>query len=170
MRTRLTWAAYGVLATLAGIGVAHLVAALTVADTSPVLAVGSTVIDLTPTPMKDWAIEHFGTKDKTVLVGSVMAGVLVLAGVAGLVARRRTRYGAGLLVLLVAIAAGGVLTRPQASVLDLGPSVVAAAVAVAALVWLAREQASVSTDEAAGGRRGLLIAAGVLGALAVGGG
>ena len=170
MRTRLTWAAYGILATLAGIGVAHLVAALTVADTSPVLAVGSTVIDLTPTPLKDWAIEHFGTKDKTVLVGSVMAGVLVLAGVAGLIARRRTRYGAGLLVLLVAIAAGGVLTRPQASVLDLGPSVVAAVVAVLALVWLAREQAGVSADEGTSGRRGVLIAAGALGALAVVGG
>ncbi|MEZ0577647.1 molybdopterin-dependent oxidoreductase [Nocardioides sp. MH1] len=170
MRTRLTWAAYGVLATLAGIGVAHLVAALTVADTSPVLAVGSTVIDLTPTPMKDWAIEHFGTKDKTVLVGSVMAAVLLLAGVAGLLARRRLLYGAGLLVLLVAIAAGGVLTRPQASVLDLGPSVVAAAVAVAALVWLAREQTGASEPEGANGRRGVLIAVGVLGGLAVVGG
>ncbi|KAA1420251.1 molybdopterin-dependent oxidoreductase [Nocardioides humilatus] len=171
MRTRLTWAAYGVLATLAGLGVAHLVAALTVADTSPVLAVGSTVIDLTPTPMKDWAIERFGTKDKTVLVGSVMAGVLVLAGVAGLLARRRTRYGAGLLVVLVAIAAGAVLTRPKASVLDLGPSAVAAVVAVLALVWLAREQTGApESDAAGGGRRGVLLAIGALSAIAVVGG
>ena len=30
--------------------------------------------------MKDWAIRQFGSSDKAVLVGSVMAGVLVLAG------------------------------------------------------------------------------------------
>ena len=133
--------AYGVLATLVGLGLAHAVAALTDADTSPVLAVGATVIDLTPTPMKEWAIRTFGTADKPILVGSVLAGVLVLAAVAGLLARRRTRYGAGLLVALVAVAAIAVVTRPEASVLDLVPSLVAAVGAVVALAWLAREQA-----------------------------
>ena len=37
------------------------------------LAVGSQVIDLTPTPVKEWAIAQFGTHDKTILVGSVLA-------------------------------------------------------------------------------------------------
>jgi DMSO/TMAO reductase YedYZ molybdopterin-dependent catalytic subunit len=159
--------AYGVLATLTGLGLAHVVAALTDADTSPVLAVGAAVIDLTPTPMKEWAIRTFGTADKPILVGSVFAGVLVLAAVAGLLARRRTRYGAGLLLALVSVAAIAVATRPEATVLDLGPSLVAAVGAVAALVWLAREQAGAP---AGGGRRGVLIAAGVLGAAAVIGG
>ncbi len=159
--------AYGVLATLTGLGLAHVVAALTDADTSPVLAVGASVIDLTPTPMKEWAIRTFGTADKPILVGSVFAGVVVLAAVAGLLARRRTRYGAGLLVALVSVAAIAVVTRPEASVLDLGPSLVAAVGAVAALAWLAREQVGVL---AGGGRRGVLIAAGVLGAAAVLGG
>ena len=104
--------AYGVLATLVGLGLAHAVAALTDADTSPVLAIGATVIDLTPTPMKEWAIRTFGSADKPILVGSVLAGVFVLAAVAGLLARRRTRYGAGLLVALVAVAAIAVVTRP----------------------------------------------------------
>jgi DMSO/TMAO reductase YedYZ molybdopterin-dependent catalytic subunit len=166
MRMRLPWAAYGVLATLVGLGLAHAVAALTDADTSPVLAVGSAVIDLTPTPMKEWAIRTFGTADKLILVGSVLAGVLVLAGVAGLLARRRTRYGAGLLLVLVAIAATAVATRPEASVADLVPSVVAAVAAVLALAWLAREQVGAP----ASGRRGVLIAAGVVGAVAVVGG
>ncbi len=159
--------AYGVLATLTGLGLAHVVAALTDADTSPVLAVGAAVIDLTPTPMKEWAIRTFGTADKPILVGSVFAGVLVLAAVAGLLARRRTRYGAGLLLALVSVAAIAVATRPEATVLDLGPSLVAAVGAVAALVWLAREQAGAPAD---GGRRGVLIAVGVLGAAAVLGG
>ncbi len=157
------------LATAAGLGLAHVVATLTVADTSPVLAVGSAVIDLTPTPLKQWAIDHFGSADKTILVGSVLAGVLVLAGVAGILARRRTRYGAGLLVALVAIAATAVVTRPEASVFDLVPSVVAAVGAVLALAWLAREQTG-APEGSASGRRGVLIAAGALGALAVVGG
>src|ERR671913_1916968 len=64
----------------------------------------------------------------------------VRAAVPGLLPRRRTRYGAGLLLALVSVAALAVATRPEATVLDLGPSLVAAVGAVAALVWLAREQ------------------------------
>ena len=76
-----TWrhAAYGVLATLVGLAAAHLVAALTVPAASPVLAVGSTVIDLTPTPLKEWAIRQFGSADKLVLIGSVTVVVLLLS-------------------------------------------------------------------------------------------
>src|SRR5689334_22556665 len=104
MRNRLLYAGFGLLATLFGMAVGHLGAALLNPDASPVLAVGSTVIDLTPTPMKEWAIRNFGSNDKTVLVGSVMLGALVLAAIAGLLARRRFALGAGLLVLLVALA------------------------------------------------------------------
>ena len=167
MRTRLLWAAYGVLATLAGIGLAHLVAAVTDPANSPVLAVGSAVIDLTPTPAKEWAIRHFGSNDKRVLVGSVMAGVLVLAGVAGLIARRRTRYGAAVLVVLVGIAGVAVLTRPEASPTDLLPSLVAAVTAVVALTVLAREQDTVAE---AGGRRAVLLGIGAVAAVAAVGG
>jgi phosphoribosylcarboxyaminoimidazole (NCAIR) mutase len=46
-------AGYGVLAAVVGRAAAHLVAALTVPAASPVLAVGSTVSDLTPTPLKE---------------------------------------------------------------------------------------------------------------------
>jgi DMSO/TMAO reductase YedYZ molybdopterin-dependent catalytic subunit len=63
-----------------------------------------------------------------------------------------------------------VATRPQATVLDLGPSLVAAAGAVAALAWLAHEQAGAPEDDPDTGRRGVLIAAAVLGGLAVVGG
>ncbi|GAA3820975.1 molybdopterin-dependent oxidoreductase [Nocardioides panacisoli] len=167
MRTRLLWAAYGLLATLAGIGLAHLLASVTDPANSPVLAVGSAVIDLTPTPAKEWAIRHFGSNDKRVLVGSVMAGVLILAGVAGLIARRRTRYGAALLVVLVGIAGVAVMTRPEASLTDLFPSLLAAVVAVLALVLLAREQSGVTE---AGGRRGVLLAIGAVAAVAAVGG
>ena len=112
MRNRIVYAAYGVLATLLGVAAGHLVAGFTDPASSPVLAVGSTVIDLTPTPLKEWAVKNFGTNDKPILIGSVFAGVLVLAAVAGALSRRRFAVGAGLLALLVAMAGGAALSRP----------------------------------------------------------
>jgi DMSO/TMAO reductase YedYZ molybdopterin-dependent catalytic subunit len=100
-----------------------------------------------------------------VLVGSVLVGVLVLAGLAGLVARRRLVLGAATLVALSAVAALAVVTRPSTTAADISPSLVAAATAVAALAWLAhRDHAAPAV---AGGRRGVLIAAGVLATTAV---
>lgn len=167
MKVRLLWAWYGVLATLVGIGLAHLAASLTDPASSPVLAVGSAVIDLTPTPMKEWAIRTFGSADKIILVGSVMAGVLVLAAVAGILAKRRFAVGAGLLVVLVGIAAVAVLTRPEVGVVDLLPSVVAAVVAPLALRLLARTEEKAATGE---GRRAVLLTMLAVGATAAVGG
>ena len=136
--TRLLQALYGVLATLVGMAAAHLVAALTVPAASPVLAVGSTVIDLTPTPVKEWAIRTFGTADKAILVGSVLVVVLVLAGVAGIVAARRLTLGITMLVGLAAVAGVLALLRPSAGALDLVPSAVAALVGALTLAGLYR--------------------------------
>ena len=55
-RPRGLWYAGGTaLAAAAAAGVGHLVAGLVSPEASPVLAVGSTVIDATPTPVKEWA-------------------------------------------------------------------------------------------------------------------
>jgi DMSO/TMAO reductase YedYZ molybdopterin-dependent catalytic subunit len=172
MRSRLVHAAYGVLATLLGVAAAHLVSALTDPATSPVLAVGSTVIDLTPTPVKEWAVARFGTSDKPILIGSVFAGVLVLSAVAGMLARRRFVLGAGMLVVLVALAGAAALSRPTAGPADVLPAVVAGVVGVAAPAWLVR---STPVEEPSGrrssgpttSRRGVLISAGVMAAATV---
>ncbi len=174
MRSRFVHAAYGVLATLLGVAAAHLVAALTDPASSPVLAVGSTVIDLTPTPVKEWAVAQFGTKDKPILIGSVFAGVLVLSAVAGALSRRRFALGGGLLVCLVALAGAAALTRPTAGLSAVLPAVAAGIVGVAALAWLvrltgsreARDRPPRPTD-ASPTRRGVLISAGVMAAAAV---
>ncbi|HEX8781405.1 MAG TPA: oxidoreductase, partial [Nocardioides sp.] len=162
---RLRHGAYGVLATLAGLGVAHLAAALTVPAASPVLAVGSTVIDLTPTPVKEWAVATFGTADKPILVGSVFLVVLLLAAVAGIVGARRIRPGVAVLVALAAVAAAAALLRPGAGPLDALPGAVAALVGGAALAWLHRADApAAGPGEGAAGpsRRGVVVAAGTL--------
>ena len=141
MRSRLAYALFGVLATLVGVAAGHFVASLLNTASSPVLAVGSQVIDLTPTPMKEWAIARFGSNDKRVLIGSVMGGVLVLAAVAGLLARRRFAYGAALQLVLVGVAAFTALHRPAAEPLDVVPSLATAVAGVGAL-WLLDRRAT----------------------------
>ena len=154
---------FGVLATLAGVAAAHLVAALTIPAASPVLAVGSTVIDLTPTPLKEWAIKQFGTADKPILIGSVMVGVLILAGIAGIVAARWITAGLLMIVGLAGLAGVLALIRPSAGPLDLLPSAVAALVGVVALWWLHRLEEGKTGERTEGPtRRGVRIAAGGL--------
>ena len=164
MTVRLRFALYGVLAALAGTGVGHLVAALTEPAASPVLAVGELVLVHTPTPVKNWAIAHFGTHDKTVLVGSVLVGVLVLAAVGGLLARRSLRLGAALLGLLVAIALYAALSRPVVSLTDAAPGIATGLVGLAVLTGLTRAERAVPILPGTGlgtdpTRRGVLLGA-----------
>ena len=164
-------AAYGVLATVVGLAAAHLVAALTVPAASPVLAVGSTVIDLTPTPLKEWAIRQFGTADKLVLVGSVLVVVLLLAAVAGIIAATRETVGLLIVVGLAGVAGVLAVLRPGSGPLDMLPALVAAAVAATSLWWLHRvdDQGDTGASPAGDGpsRRGVVLATGGLAAAAV---
>jgi DMSO/TMAO reductase YedYZ molybdopterin-dependent catalytic subunit len=168
-----TWrhAAYGVLATLVGLAAAHLVAALTVPAASPVLAVGSTVIDLTPTPLKEWAIRQFGSADKLVLIGSVTVVVLLLSAVAGIITARRETPGLLVVVGLAAIAGVLAVLRPGAGPLDLLPALVAAAVGATSLWWLHRVDGRAPAEPSPGvdgpTRRGVVLATGGLAAAAV---
>ncbi len=128
----------GVLATLAGVGVGHLVAAWVEPAASPVVAVGSSVIDATPTPVKEWAVSTFGTADKPILIGSVMVVTLLVAAAAGLVARRFRSAGLAILIGLVALAGIGGVMRPAAGTFAFVPALVTAAVGIIAASWLWR--------------------------------
>ena len=153
---RLRLALSGILAAVAGIAAGHLVAGFLAPASSPVLAIGSTVIDLTPTPVKEWAIATFGTNDKLILQGSVLVVTLVLAAVAGLLARRRMPLAVGLIVLLTGLAGAAALLRPAARPLDALPALAAMVAGVATLVWLARlAGASGDADRGAGLGAGL---------------
>ncbi len=165
------YAGFGVLATLVGMAVGHLVAALIDPASSPVLAVGSTVIDLTPTPVKEWAVAQFGTADKPILVGSVMAGAVLLAAIGGLLARRRFEAGAAVLLALVAVAGVAAVVRPGAGPLDAVPAVATAVTGVSALWWLTRAATATPAEQTAAttelpSRRGVIVATTVLTAAA----
>ena len=133
---RLAFALIGVLAAIGGMAAGHLVAAFVNPAASPVLSVGSTLIDLTPTPLKEFAIAQFGTADKAVLLGSIGVVTILFAAAAGLLSRRRPKVGLGLVVLLVVLAGAAAMTRPTAALADLVPAVVTGIVGVAILLGL----------------------------------
>ena len=186
-RSRRGWYAGGtILAAAAGAGVGHLVAGFVSPEASPVLAVGSTVIDLTPTPVKEWAVAQFGTADKPILIGSVTLGTLVLAGAIGLVARTRRSIGLALLAALAMSSAVAAALRPTSTFVDLLPGIVTALVGVLSASWflgLLDRWGERTRDPVAGAgadhtahedgrsdRRHVLAAAAGLGAVAVTGG
>ncbi|MEP6799600.1 MAG: molybdopterin-dependent oxidoreductase [Lapillicoccus sp.] len=134
----LPYAATGVLAALAGMATGHLVAGLLNPASSPVLAVGSTVIDATPTALKEFAIERFGTNDKLILLLSVGVVTVLLAAVAGALSRRRPAVGIGLILALVVLAGAAAMSRPTATLTDLLPAVSTGIVGVLVLLGLRR--------------------------------
>ena len=134
----LRYAVSGLLAALTGMAVGHLVAALVNPAASPVLSVGSTVIDATPTPVKEWAVQNFGTADKPILLGSVGLVTALAAMAIGLLARRRPSAAGVLIVLLAGLAGLAAMLRPTAGPVDILPAFAAAVVGVAVLFGLLR--------------------------------
>lgn len=126
----------GLISVAVGLAAGQLVAAARDPATSPVLAVGSAVIDRTPTSLKDWVIRQFGTHDKLVLLSSVVAAVLIGALVSGVVARRRVVGGAAIQVAMLVVAGYAVLDRPFTQLSDLLPTIVAGLVSLMVLLVL----------------------------------
>jgi DMSO/TMAO reductase YedYZ molybdopterin-dependent catalytic subunit len=145
---RIRLALSGILAAAAGIAAGHLVAGFVDPATSPVLTIGSTVIDLTPTPVKEWAIARFGTADKPILLGSVVLVTLVAAALIGLLARRRRALATALLGGLVLLTGAAALTRPSFAVIDLLPTLVTLGAGLGAFWWLTGLALAVDSDRA----------------------
>jgi DMSO/TMAO reductase YedYZ molybdopterin-dependent catalytic subunit len=162
-----------VLAAAVAVGVGHLVAALLDPVASPVLAVGSALIDAAPTPAKELAVKTLGTADKPVLVSAVALVLLAFAALLGLVAWRRPRIAyAGVALLGVA---GGAAALSRGPLLDAVPSVAAGLAGVVTLGFLLRRRLPAPDVPGASlgrSRRGLVVGLGAaaLVAVATGGG
>jgi DMSO/TMAO reductase YedYZ molybdopterin-dependent catalytic subunit len=113
----------GLITAAVALGVGQLVAGLTGSVGSPVVAVGGASIDLTPPPVKNFAISTFGSNDKTALVTGILVLLAVFAAV-GLVAA---------------------LSRPTAGAADVLPSLAGGAAGLFAMWRLVR-----AADEDAG--------------------
>jgi DMSO/TMAO reductase YedYZ molybdopterin-dependent catalytic subunit len=128
----------GLLTAAVAVGVGQLVAGIVAPDGSPVVAVGEGSIDLTPPPVKNFAISEFGSHDKLVLVIGILAVLAILAAIVGVAATRRLGYGLAGLGIFTAIGLAAALTRPTASVAYALPTLVGGAAAVITLVMLVR--------------------------------
>ena len=160
----------GLLAALTAVGVGHLVAALLAPSASPLLAVGSTVIDMTPEWLKSFAIETFGSNDKVALLGGMTITIAALSVVIGLLSLHHPRPAVAAIALFGLIGAGAALARPTSTWLSVVPSLIGAAAGVGAL-WLLHERlvGSATRTDTPSRRRFLVGAAGV-GLLAFGSG
>jgi DMSO/TMAO reductase YedYZ molybdopterin-dependent catalytic subunit len=126
----------GLLAAAAALGVGQLVAGLTGANGSPVVAVGQLQIDLTPPWLKNFAISEFGSDDKLALVSGIVVVLAIFSAVIGALATRRLAYGMGALAVFAAIGLTAAATRPTATVADLLPTLAATAAAAIVLRML----------------------------------
>ncbi|OBI84860.1 molybdopterin-dependent oxidoreductase [Mycobacterium sp. E740] len=168
MTARSTTAMGGIAAAAVALGVTQLLAAFVGPQADARTAVGSSVIDLTPGPVKEWAIQSFGTTDKLVLSMLVLAVIAVLAAATAAFETKRLPIGS------VAIGAAGVagcaavLSRAGSNLLDVVPTVVGTACGVAVLRLLVSgrftDAPQPADDGPDHGRRLSLVTLGFLGA------
>jgi DMSO/TMAO reductase YedYZ molybdopterin-dependent catalytic subunit len=168
--TRTARAVAGVAAAGLGTAAGQVLGTLLDPASAPLQAVGATVIDLAPAGLKEWAISTVGTADKPLLVLTVVVALCVVGAVAGIGSARRTLTGDLLFAGLGLLGVLAALTRPDATLLDALPSVLAAAVAIGVLRWQSRwaEPGDAGPELRRGFDRRLLLTggAGLLGVLA----
>lgn len=162
----------GVAAAAVALGVAQLAAVPRGATADARIAVGASVIDLTPDPIRDWLLQTLGSGGKLFLSVAVLVGIATVAAIAGSLETRRRPVGSLILALAGVLGAAAVLSRPGATALDAVPAAVGALCGVLTLRFLIRrfERApGADRDEPDAGRRATLITVGLLAAGAAAG-
>jgi DMSO/TMAO reductase YedYZ molybdopterin-dependent catalytic subunit len=128
----------GVASLALGLGLAELAAALVAPHASPVLVVGSQLIDWSPGWAKDTAIALFGTGDKAALLTGIAIVMVVLAAAAGVIEHLKPPIGRIVIGAAGAFGVGAAIARANSSPLDVVPAGVATIVALIALGYLLR--------------------------------
>ncbi|HJY70675.1 MAG TPA: molybdopterin-binding oxidoreductase, partial [Streptosporangiaceae bacterium] len=128
----------GLLSGAVALGVAELAAALIGPNSAPVIAVGETAINLTPIPVKDFAITHFGSHDKQALVAGILVMLAGFAALIGAAAVRRIGYGLAGLAVFAGLGVTAALRLPGAGLLDVVPTLTGVTVAAGTLITLVR--------------------------------
>lgn len=167
----LAGAVAGVVAGGVALGVAELFAAFAGGkQASPVIAVGSAGITLTPEWLKEFAIRHFGTSDKLALLVGLGTGIIVLAALIGIVAKRHLKSGLTGFAAFGVLGAVAAVTRPAGGWTTVIPSIAGGLAGMAALALLVRSGSAgggPSGPAASEDRRNLLLTG--AGAVVVGG-
>jgi hypothetical protein len=129
------------LAVAVAIGVSTLAAAFVRPQASPITVVGGVFVDRTPAAVRSFAVHHFGTHGRTVLLLGMYATLALIALVIGVLARREAALGVAAIGAFSLFGAFVAITRPEGHVTDVAPSVIGGLAGVAALLWLVRASA-----------------------------
>src|ERR1022692_2168862 len=140
----------GVLSAAIALGVAMLVSAFIRPQASPIIAVGGQAINLTPNPVKEFAVAHFGTNDKTMLLGGMYVTIALLAMVIGWLARRKLIMGVIGLGAFGVLGAFVALIQPASRTTDAIPALVGGVAGVAAIIWLVTQAGPAAATPATG--------------------
>ena len=128
--------AAGLLAAGVALGIGELISGLVRGTASPVVSVGSFVIDHTPPSLKVFAVRTFGTNDKPALIIGTLILLAVFAAIVGLIGRQRRAFAFGGVALFGLLGVGAALTRPTSRLVDVLPSVIGALAGIAVIGWL----------------------------------
>lgn len=135
--TRTRDAISGAVAAGLGLGVSELLAGLVDAFPSLFEGLGNWMIDTAPKPLKDFAIEVFGTADKLALLIGIALVTLTLGAVIGALARKRFWLAIVGFVGVGIVAALAAARDPQVSLgIAIIPGAAAAITGLGVLQWL----------------------------------
>jgi DMSO/TMAO reductase YedYZ molybdopterin-dependent catalytic subunit len=163
----------GIAAAAVALGIAQLTAVPFGPHADSRTAIGSAVIDLTPGPVKEWAIQLFGTNDKLFLTVVIL---VVIGMIAALAAQQETRsrpVGSVVIALAGALGCAAVLSRAGATPVDVIPTIIGTVCGVLVLRFLVSGRIPdskpsrddrISGDTPDPGRRRSLVTAGFIGA------
>ncbi|TFD44694.1 oxidoreductase [Cryobacterium sp. Sr8] len=169
------WAAIaGVVSAGAFLAVAELVALLIARDGSPILGVGSFVIDIVPQWAKEFAIQTFGSNDKLFLLIGLGVGIGIAAAAAGVLEFVRPLIGVAVLVVAGVASVASAVTRAAATPFASLPTIIGT-VAGSVLLYLLAQRlrswrdsvAEPDMQRAALDRRGFIRFAATAGAIAL---
>ncbi|WP_264063724.1 molybdopterin-dependent oxidoreductase [Mycobacterium montefiorense] len=156
----------GVTAAAVSLGVAELAGISFGARADARTAVGSVVVDLTPGPIKEWAIQTLGSLDKIFLAIVVLVVIATIAALAGSFETQRRPVGSAVIAAAGVLGCTAVLSRPGATLLDTIPTVAGTVCGVAILRFLTRRfwpDAKDPADDEPDARRRSLVVFGLLG-------
>jgi DMSO/TMAO reductase YedYZ molybdopterin-dependent catalytic subunit len=131
-------------------------------------AVGSSVIDLTPGPVKELAIQIFSTADKLFLTVAVLVVIATVSALTAAYETKRRPIGSIAIAIAGVAGAAAVLSRAEATAIDVIPTVIGTVCGIAVLRLLTSGRITdgpeePQTGEPDPGRRLSLAALGLLG-------
>ena len=135
----LAGALLGTVAAGVALAVGQVVAIVTGPASAPVYAVGAAAVDLTPAPVKEYAVAHFGEHDKQFLIAGILVALAVIALLAGILALRWFVAGASLIAVFGAIGSAAAERQPESAVSWALPSVLGTLSGIGALWLLVRQ-------------------------------